>query len=165
MAAPSPTATAPAYVRRFNSGGPFYTDSHGVEWASDQSYVPGGAGYERGFAFLAPSIPDSLSDGTLYESERWGMTAYRFDVPNGNYAVTLKFAENYYSLPGQRLFDVQIEGRTVLSNLDIFSAAGGQGRAYDRIFATTVRDGQLSVTFTPRRSAAKVEAIAVVSLN
>jgi hypothetical protein len=169
---PSPSATAtvpppsaPAYVRRFNSGGLAYTDMQGESWAEDQPYSPGGAGYDGGYPYSAPYVPGSVVDGVLYQSERWGLAAYRFSIPNGNYAVTLKFAENYYNLPGQRIFDVQIEGRTVLAGLDIFAAAGGKGRAYDRVFATTVRDGQLTVTFIPRRSAAKLDAIAVVALN
>ncbi len=163
-ASPTP-ASEPSYIRRFNSGGPTYTGMQGEGWAADQPYSRGGAGYDGGFSYFAPYVPGGVVDGVLYQSERWGLAAYRFDVPNGNYAVTLKFAENYYNLPGQRVFDVQVEGRAVLTGLDIFTAAGGKGRAYDRTFATTVRDGQLTVTFAARRSAAKVDAIAVVSLD
>ena len=49
-------------------------------------------------------------------------TTYR--STNGDYVVTLKFAEIYFSAPGVRTFDVLIEGARVVSNLNVFAQVG-----------------------------------------
>src|SRR6266536_2253956 len=69
---------------------------------------------------------------------------YRFDVANGTYQVTLRFAEIYpnNSAANRRVFNVSIENAQVLQNFDIFVAAGGANIATDRIFNATVADGQ-----------------------
>ena len=59
----------------------------------------------------------------------------------------------------------KIEGSEVLYHLDIFAAAGGKFKAYDRSFVATVSDGQLNIAFiaivgSPKVSAIKVTAIA-----
>ena len=50
------------------------------------------------------------TDDALYQSERYGNFSYNVPVANGNYVVTLKFAEIYFSSTGIRAFDVLIEG-------------------------------------------------------
>ena len=100
-------------------------------------------------------------DPALYQTERWGLRAYKFDVPNGTYRVTLRFSEGYFTSAGRRVFNVQIEGQTVLLNFDIFRAAGGRSKAYDRSFTIEVRDGQLMITFIPLTSEPAINAIAV----
>jgi hypothetical protein len=44
-------------------------------------------------------------DPAIYRDERWasGNLDYKFTVANGNYNVNLKFAELYYTQPGQRV--------------------------------------------------------------
>ena len=51
-------------------------------------------------------------------------------VANGNYVVTLKLAEIYFSSAGKRVLDVLIEGTKVVSNLDLFARVG-KNAAYD----------------------------------
>jgi hypothetical protein len=54
--------------------------------------------------------------------------------------VRLHFAESAWTALGQRLFDVSINGTTVLSNLDIYATAGGQFKAViEELTATTTR--------------------------
>ena len=48
---------------------------------------------------------------------------YRVPINNGTYTVKLHFAELYWTQPGQRVFDVRIEGATVKSNFDIIQQA------------------------------------------
>ena len=106
-------------------------------------------------------------DDTLYQSERyWNASGggYRFDVPNGQYQVDLKFAEIYQTAAGRRVFDVVIEGVTVVSNLDIFARVG-KNVALDLSYATTVSDGRLDVTFTMKTDTPKVNAIHVMPLG
>ncbi len=168
--APTPTPTpattpAPTSAQRMNSGGPAKTDSSGNEWQADTAYTPGGAGYVGGSTYSTGASIAATQDDALYQTERWGMSAYKFPVPNGTFVVTLKFAELYYASAGQRVFDVKIEDRTVLSNFDIFAAAGAKNRAYDRTFTTTVSDGELTVSFIVRKGQPKISAILVAGAD
>jgi beta-glucanase (GH16 family) len=60
----------------------------------------------------------------VYRSERYGLAAYKIRVPPGSYSATLMFAENYFTQTGRRIFDVYVEGKRVIDNLDIFSQLG-----------------------------------------
>lgn len=156
-------STVVAFDARVDAGGAGYLDSAGQYWAADQAYTTGNWGY------IGPSGTYSISgaigstpDPILYQSERWGMQGYHFAVANGDYLVTLRFAEIYCCLnPGQRVFDVRIEGAPALTGLDVWHAAGGKQHAYDRRFTTSVSDGVLAVAFIPVRGAPNVSAIAV----
>jgi hypothetical protein len=88
----------------------------------------------------------------LYKTARRGQTEYRFDgLPTGVYQVNLKFAEIQNRRPGQRLFDVIIEGNVVLPAFDI---AGEVGKNYadDKTFYLPVTDGQLNIRFIARQA-------------
>jgi hypothetical protein len=112
------------------------------------------------------SAIDSTTDDPLYQSERWGMTAYRFTVPNGLYQVVLKFAEIYqWATVGSRVFDVKIEGKAALTSFDIMAATGGRYKALDYETTATVQDGVLDIEFVRRTGNPKISAIAVTFLG
>jgi len=163
---PTPTATPPVagYRQRVNCGGPAYSDSAGQTWAADQPYAGGSWGYVGGLASTTTNAIGGTTDAPLYQSERYNMLSYRFDVPPGRYAVELRFAEIYqYAGPGLRVFDVQLEGSTVITGLDLYTLVGPYV-AYTRTFEVPVVDGQLNIDFVARRGAAKVSAIQVTGL-
>ncbi len=86
-------------------------------------------------------------------------------VAKGTYRVRLHFVELAAVKPGARRFDVRLEGRTVLSNLDIVAAARGVDRAMVREFRTAVVDGKLSLDFIKRVGAAKISAIEIIPVG
>jgi len=147
-----------------NAGGPAYSDIAGKTWAADKPYSTASWGYTGGGTYSTGSAIGGTDDDPLFQTERWGMSAYRFDVPNGVYEVELRFAEVYYSRSGARLFDVLLEDVTVLSYLDIYSLVG-KNNAYVRTFTVTVTDGALNVRFVVRTDAPKINALRVTSLN
>ncbi len=154
VGAGTPTPTPPVlppttYSRRVNAAGPAYTDGRGQVWQADQAYVSGGWGYVDGKTSASTAAIANTDDDILYQSERFwtGRGAYAFTVPNGVYSVTLRFAELYVTAPGERVFNVKLEGATVLAALDIYSWAGGRYVAYDRQFAVAVSNGVLNVDF------------------
>lgn len=68
--------------------------------------------------------------------------------PSGNYTITLHFVETYRTGPGQRIFDVLIEGQLVLDDLDVYAEAGGANTALEKIITgVVVQDGQLDIQF------------------
>ena len=64
----------------------------------------------------------------VYQTERWGACAYTIPANKaGTFSVCLHFAETKYG-PGERKFNVDINGRRVLTDLDI-AAEVGKGKA------------------------------------
>ena len=106
---------------------------------------------DTGFTGGTPASTTATIAGTpdpaLYQTERYNVFTYNFTVPNGSHTVTLKFAEIYYTAPGQRIFSVALNGATVLSNFDIVASAGGANIAYDRAFPVTVTNGTVTLQF------------------
>ena len=135
------------------------TDAQGNTWNADASFTGGTA------AVQSPPTPIAGTDtSALYNGQRYGDPAfsYQFSVPDGAYTVTLKFAEQYVTGPGLRLFDIAINGAPVETQFDIYAAAGAMNTAVDRTYPVTVSGGTLSIAFTPGTiQSPKVDAIAV----
>ena len=64
---------------------------------------------------------------------------------NGPYRVKLHFMEPEYIQATQRVFDVSLQGKTVLPKLDIAKTAGGQHRGITREFKVAVQDQTLKI--------------------
>ena len=69
---------------------------------------------------------------------------------NGNYRVKLHFMEPKNLKAGQRVFDVALQGKTMLRNLDIVKVADGARRAIAKEFAVTIQDKSLHIDLTPQ---------------
>jgi hypothetical protein len=153
---------------RVNCGDGVYTDKKNNSWSADQQYIPGGWGYSgnRNSYSVGNPIANTM-DPTLYQTESWfsgGDGKYRFTLPNGNYKVTLKFAEIYNGInPGNpRIFSVVIEGNRVITDLYLLSTAGLYS-ATDGTYHITVHDGILDIDFIKGRENPKISAIEIVS--
>jgi len=149
---------------RVNAGGSEYTDTQGNTWEADQAYTSGSWGF-YGTDNTSNRGPNHSISGTtddyIYQTERWGLSGYRFDVSNGTYTVTLHFAETYRTGPGQRVFDVSIEGQLVLDNLDIYSEVG-YSTALTKVFnGIVVQDGQLNIVFTSLTEQPEINGIEI----
>ncbi len=147
---PTPTATfTPTpipYLQRVNAGGALFTDGAGDKWAADQG-MTGSWGYVGGSAKSSSTVVNGTSDGALYQKYREGMSEYQFTVPNGNYEVTLKFAEFGTTTVGDRVMKITLEGADVETGLDVYKTAG-KATALDRTYQVTVGDGVLNIAFT-----------------
>ena len=148
---------------RLNAGGGSVPTSRGP-FAADQYYSAG-----SGTAGTAAAIAGT-ADPALYQSERYstnGTLRYAVPVANGQYTVVLHFAEIYWTKPGQRVFDVALEGKPRLTNYDIVAKVGPL-TATTETLPVTVTDGVLNVDLTVPyptggRDQAKVSAIEVLS--
>jgi hypothetical protein len=67
------------------------------------------------------------------------------------YTVRLYFAEPDHLKAGQRVFDVAVQGRTLLKGLDVSAEAGGPNRGLVKEFKGVRVRGELKVTLTPGR--------------
>jgi len=90
---------------------------------------------------------EGTEDDALYQSVRYNMDAYKFEIPNGTYGVTLKFNEPHYGEPGKRVFGVKIQGSRVIDKLDLFEKAG-KNKALDLNYPEImVTNGLLVIDF------------------
>jgi Malectin domain/Polysaccharide lyase len=134
-----------------NAGGSQYTGTDGTVYKAD-------AGYSGGGTYTTTAAIAGTADDRLYQSWRSGNFSYAFPVANGDYLATLKFAENRWTQVGQRVFNVSMEGKAVLSNLDVFAKVGPKA-AYDVTLPVTVSDGVLRISFQPVVGNAMVSGI------
>ena len=63
------------------------------------------------------------------------------------YRVTLHFAELDDVAAGERIFDIQLQGKTVLKGFDPVAAAGGLNRAVVQVFEGIRADRALDIRF------------------
>jgi hypothetical protein len=153
-----PTASgADNFFLGINCGGPRYLDPQGMIYQAD-AYFSGAYTYQT-----AAGIGGTVDD-PLYQSERFGDFSYNIPLENGNYMVTLKFAEIFVHWSGGRVFDVEIQGQKVLHNFDIYSLAG-KNRAYDITFPANVTAGVLTLGFQTIENNAKLSAILIKGLR
>ena len=113
------------------------------------------------------SIQDS-NDDFLYKSERYAKTLdYSVAVANGIYDLNLLFAEIYWSNPGQRTFDIAVEGQLITQNLDIYKEVGKFKAFNQQINEIVVTDGRLDISLTGIQDKAKISGFEIlpVALN
>ena len=138
-----------AYLQRISGGNPAnVTDCSVNLWLGDRAYTNGSFGYSGGSAgerrqhghrhLPGRTIP--LPTRALQQ-----LQVIYFDCPIGIYETTLLEAETYWSGAGQRVFNVFIQGQQVLTNFDIYVAAGGQNLPLSRVFTNAVTNSQLQV--------------------
>lgn len=129
-----------------------YVTAAGVKWLADREFTEeGGFGAIGGLTIVRtdPETVDGTDAPKVYLTERYSMDGYRFNVPNGKYAVRLHFAETYDGITkaGERLFTVKIQGKAVLEDFDVFKTAGGFAKPITKEFPAEVTDGKLLIEF------------------
>lgn len=155
-----------AFNLRVNVGGSTaYVDGAGNTWVADQAYAPGSFGYVGGQVDVIPSSQPiaNTDDDELYHTERYGLTSYKADVPDGRYTIKLHFSESFMKSTGKRIFSVNIEGVPVLSNFDIFAETGGRYIALVKTIPFTVTDGVLDIDFTQFVDFSLLNALEILS--
>jgi hypothetical protein len=132
-----------------------YTDTSGNLWQADTGFTDGQTGN-------LGNIPiANTSDPQIYRTERFKLTGYALAVANGNYTVRLHFAESFYTAPGQRIFNVTVEG-TPINNLDVFAEAGATRTALIKTVNVTVSDNQLNLGFAAVVGETMIDGIEII---
>jgi hypothetical protein len=101
----------------------------------------------------------------VYQTERYGDFTYTIPnlTPGASYKVRLHFTEDYVTAKGDRVFNVSINDKDVLSNFDIYAEAGAQNKAVIKEFqAAANKDGKLVISFVSVTQSSKVDGIEVV---
>lgn len=171
------------YIYRVNCGGPEYKDVYGNTWREDRMYNPEITGH--GSTSWTNDFPDMSSyfasqrrtfapiknttDWSLFQTFRYGKDKlkFEFDIQDGNYVVELYFIEPWLGIGGginangMRVFDVAVNGKTVIKDLDIWEAVGTNTVLKKTIMAK-VAGGKMVISFPETKSGeALLSAIAI----
>lgn len=171
----------------------FFEDRAGGQiWIPEQEYRPGSWGYvggeimrQRRSAGPRPAFEADIA-GTdkdpIFQTQRAGLDAFKADVPDGRYFVYLCFAEltgPYRGKPmpynlgndalsgtdTERVFDVAINGATVVKDFDIHREYGYNTAVVLR-FAVDVSGGKgISVDFAPTKGISVLNAIRILKIS
>ncbi len=159
----SSTTSDPGVLYRVNAGGPeLQSADDGPDWMSDAQ----AAGFKTGsinasgygaINTVNASVPHTANDqapSALFSSEAWGQSSgsemgWHFPVPAGTEVTVRLYLANRYtgtSQPGQRVFDVSVDGATALNDWDLAQRYGDQVGAMESVGITS--DGSVDIDFT-----------------
>lgn len=149
-----------AFVAAVNCGG-----AAEGQFAADAHFIDGGVGNPatesiRTAGVIAPA-PESV-----YQTERNGQFSYQFDglKAGATYLVRLHFAEVYFREPGRRVFNVAINGASVMADVDLVALAGARHTAVVREFHVPAdAAGQIAIAFTRVRDNASCGGIEILA--
>lgn len=134
-------SAAPSFSSHVVAGYRTVTDAAGTVWKPAPERFVG-----ANFTKVDRAISGTNSD-VLYGQEAVNMSSYSVDVPYaGTYRVTLPMSETFYHAAGKRVFNVSVEGKRVLTNVDIYRTVGGDA-AYTPSFTVKDTDGRLDLAF------------------
>jgi hypothetical protein len=131
-----------------------YTDYSGNAWSAPTGFSAGNT--RKTSAYIA-----GTRDQQLYTTERYGNFTFTAQVPNGDYTVTLKFAEIHWSSAGKRVFNVSINGTQVLHDFDILTEVP-PNTALDKTVPVSVANGTVTITFQTVVDNAKVSSLQII---
>ena len=170
------------YLYRINCGGDAFQDEFGQQWEADDTIrshswgqdFEGINALQASQRHIATAIRGTKSD-ELFQFFRFGRHRLWYELPvaDGDYRVELYFAEPWHGkgggekddYEGLRIFDVAINGETVIDDLDPWAEAGYCG-ALKRTVTAKAKDGKLLISFPEVKAGqAIICGIAVASLT
>jgi beta-glucanase (GH16 family) len=140
-----------------NVGGPAYEGIDGTMYEAEASVSGGSVAYMN-------TVKGS-QDPFLYKTYRVGDIEIAHPLPSGDYEVTLHFAEPDDIGGGERVFDIVVEGKPVLKNLDVMAFRDGKVKSALTVTVPdiAISDGELNVAFSASVNEAVLSAILVRS--
>src|SRR5690606_11488868 len=167
------------YLYRINANGP--TIDMGTEPdflglpADDLTAIPGVTVSGETQGAVAPDgttwsniplgIPEEIFQTVIGTQTTAGSTQnWAFDVPNGLYEVRMYWGEHNDTIedPGDRLFDVFLEGNLVYDDFDMLVEAGGHNSAIAESQIVEVTDGELNFDITAVVSVGIIRGIEIL---
>ncbi len=174
------------YLYRVNCGGGEYTDQSGNLWMADVRWHGQESWGSRNWTDDYPGLPafygsqrqtydpiQGSMEWPLLQTFRYGQhkLSYHFPLEDGDYEIELYFIEPWFGTGGGvvcedwRVFDVAVNGKVVLNDLDIWKEVG-HDRLLKKIVPVTVSGGKLELSFpTVKSGQAVISAIAISSAD
>jgi hypothetical protein len=156
------TATGTVFIRdggtpvyRINNGGLELSDAH-LNWAIDKQSSPSPyrvsgsnttSGSDQNYNHPNPTEgPNNIFNPYRKDSAGGSEMSWEFPVTNGYYEVDLFFNGTVQGV-GAQVFDVQLEGTTVLDDFDLYAINGNINKPTQRSFLVHITDGVIDLDF------------------
>jgi beta-galactosidase len=149
------------------------TDNMDYLWMPDKAYEKGGFGYVGGELLKHPSKrrnaigTDVSVKGTendpIYQTQRIGIEAYKFDVPKGTYELSLLLAE--LKTKDQNEMDIIINGKTIWSNINLKKAYGNDRGVAKRFLISVNDDNGITINFKAHKGKTRLSGIKLRKVN
>lgn len=153
----------------------YFIESNNVDylWIPDKAYEAGSFGYIGGELLRHPSKrrntigTDVSVKGTdndpIYQTQLIGINAYKFDVPNGTYELSLLMAE--LETKDSNIMDIHINGKNIWSSLNL-KAQYGDDRGVTKRFLFSVDDDKgVTVDFKATQGQTRLSGIKLRKIN
>jgi hypothetical protein len=134
-------------------------------WIADADYS--GGSEATVYNTINTSVASNPAPQAVYQTQRYARS-FTYTIPNltayGAYTVRLHLAETFWTAAGKRVFGATVNGTQVLSNFDIFVAAGGVNRAITKQFSTSADSaGKIIILFTATVDNASLAGIEIIA--
>lgn len=189
------SSTLPFRELRVSLGDPriFLDDLTGELWLPDQTYTSGSWGTIGGEPYRMANLrrqsfgSDQNILGTpndpIYQSQQVGLEGFKADLPNGLYEITLHFAELVaideketlaYNLDDgetvaaedtERVFDVWVNDKLVLKDLNLAEETGRERAVAYRLVTELHDDEGLLVSLKPKKGEPVLNAIEIKKMH
>lgn len=148
------------------------TDNIDYLWMPDQEYKSGSFGYVGGEVLKNKKRPTTIGletsvKGTendpIYQTQLIGIEAYKFDVPNGTYELTLLLAE--LETKDDNVMDILVNGKTIWSDLNLKEEFGDDRGAAKRFIITVEDDKGITVDFKALEGKTRLSGVKLRKVN
>lgn len=137
-----------------NFGTNFYFKASGEQliWIPEKPYGStwgfiGGRAYSpRNRGIGSDNNISNTDQDPVFQTQRTGLSALKFDLTKGNYRIIMMFSELEYTLPDQRIFSIWVNGESQIDKLDI-AKQYGSNLAVEKVFNVSVKNDGLNINF------------------
>jgi len=149
------------------------TDNMDYLWMPDKPYEKGSFGYIGGdFLRFKSSRRNNIGTdvsvkGTendpIYQTQRIGIEAYKFDVPDGTYELSLLMAE--LKSKGENEMTISVNGKQIWNAINLKQIYGGDRGVTKRFLITVEDDMGLTVEFNAETGQTRLSGIKLRRVN
>ncbi len=151
----------------------YFIESHNIDylWMPDQAYQQGGFGHVGGDVLRHPrrktvgsevSVKGTEND-PVYQTQLVGIEAFKWDVPQGTYELSLLFAE--LKTKGEHIMDIEVNGKTIWANLNVKQQYGSDRGVAKRFLITVADTHGITVAFKAKKGKTRLSGIKLRKVN
>ena len=134
------------------AGGPAESNSGGGDYSfvADEDFAGGGENAVSSATINLAQPGANAAPMAVYQHARAGISTYTIPglTAGSSHTVLLHFAETYFTAAGQRVFNVAINGTSVLANFDIYANVGVNAAIVKQFTATANASGQIVIALS-----------------
>ncbi|HTR96936.1 MAG TPA: glycoside hydrolase family 2 TIM barrel-domain containing protein [Candidatus Acidoferrales bacterium] len=150
-----------AFALAGNASACQYADAEGTLWEPLRRFVGGSWGVQGGRLSTTRHRIIGTPDDALVQTTLEGVSSCRFDVPPGEYELDVRCVETLHDRAGERVFDVEANGASLATGLDLARQFGRWSEVRLRTSLRVSGRAGVTVAFRARAGETTMSAIAL----